>query len=196
MVCFEAGPAFGKLEGHLLIIVKALYGLRTSGASWHQRFSDTLRDMGFKPCKADPDVWMRDLGTHYEYVCVYVDDNMHMSKDPRAFFHDLEHKYGYHLKGVGKPTYHLGGDFFRDADGTIEWGATSYVKKMITHYKIMFDGKRKEYSSPMSEGDHPELDNSDELDEDGTKRYQSLIGALQWAITLGRFDLLVGVATM
>jgi hypothetical protein len=195
-VCFKAGHAFGKLEGHLLIIVKALYGQRTSGASWHESFSDTLRDMGFKPCKADPDVWMRDLGTHFEYVCVYVDDIMHMSKDPRAFFHDLEHKYGYHLKGVGKPTYHLGGDFFRDADGTLAWGAMSYVKKMITHYEIMFDGKPKEYSSPMAEGDHPELDNLDELDEDGTKRYQSLIGAFQWAMTLGRFELLVGVAMM
>jgi hypothetical protein len=26
-----AGPEFGQLEGHYLIIVKALYGLRTSG---------------------------------------------------------------------------------------------------------------------------------------------------------------------
>ena len=30
-VCFIAGPEFGPLEGHLLIIVCALYGLHTSG---------------------------------------------------------------------------------------------------------------------------------------------------------------------
>ena len=31
-VCFIAGPEFGDREGHLMIIVKAQYGLRTSGA--------------------------------------------------------------------------------------------------------------------------------------------------------------------
>ena len=34
--CFTAGPEFGEFEGHTFIIYKALYGLRTSGASWHQ----------------------------------------------------------------------------------------------------------------------------------------------------------------
>ena len=34
-----AGPEFGELEGHLLIIVKALYGLRSSGLRWHEVFS-------------------------------------------------------------------------------------------------------------------------------------------------------------
>jgi Reverse transcriptase (RNA-dependent DNA polymerase) len=36
-VCFLAGPEFGPLEEHLLVIVRALYGLRTSGARWHDR---------------------------------------------------------------------------------------------------------------------------------------------------------------
>ena len=31
-VCFIAGPELGDREGHLMIIVKAQYGLRTSGA--------------------------------------------------------------------------------------------------------------------------------------------------------------------
>jgi hypothetical protein len=30
-VCFIAGPEFGPLEGHLLVIVRALYGLQTTG---------------------------------------------------------------------------------------------------------------------------------------------------------------------
>ena len=30
------------LEGHTLIIMKALYGLRSSGKAWHLRFTDTL----------------------------------------------------------------------------------------------------------------------------------------------------------
>jgi hypothetical protein len=34
------------------------------------------------------------------------------------------------------------------------------------------------------------------LDENGIKQYQSLIGALQWLVTLGHFDILIAVTTM
>jgi hypothetical protein len=195
-VCFIAGPEFGPLEGHLLTIEKALYGLRSSGARWHDRFADTLRNMGYSTCKADPDVWLKDCTTHYEYVCVYVDDIMMLGKDPQSFFDELTHKYNYKLKGVGTPVYHLGGDFSQDKDNTLVWGTTSYVQKMLKNYEMMFNEKPKEASSPMVEKDHPELDLSEELDADGIKQYQSLIGALQWLVTLGRFDILVSVATM
>ena len=41
-VCIIAGPEFGELEGHMLIIYKALYGLRSSGLRWHEWFADCL----------------------------------------------------------------------------------------------------------------------------------------------------------
>ena len=59
-VCIIAGKEFGPLEGHLLIIKKALYGLRTSGLRWHDKLSDCLRDLGFTPSKVEPDIWMRN----------------------------------------------------------------------------------------------------------------------------------------
>jgi hypothetical protein len=195
-VTFIAGPEFGPLAGHLLIIVRALYGLRTSGARWHDRYADVMHLMGFSPCKADPDVWMRDCTTHYEYVLVYVDDIMFIGKEPQKFFDSLINDHGFKLKGVGIPKYHLGGDFYRDSDGTLAWGAHSYVSKMLTNYETMFGSKPKEFATPMIEKDHPEIDTSDLLDALGIKQYQSLIGALQWLVTLGRFDIHLGVATM
>ena len=60
----------------------------------------------------------------------------------------------------------------------------------------MFGSKPKEYSTPLAKKDHPELDHSELLDDLGIKQYQSLIGALQWLVTLGRFDIHLGVATM
>jgi hypothetical protein len=195
-VYIVVGEGFGELSGHTLIIEKALYGLRSSGARFHEKFVDTLRDLGYSPCKADPDVWLKDCGTHYEYVCVYVDDLMVMGKNPDEFFKSLTDDYGYKLKGVGDPAFHLGGNFFRDSDGTLAWGARSYVEKMLVNYEIMFGNKPKEWGSPVDKGDHPELDVSEFLDANGIRQYQSLIGALQWAITLGRFELLIGVTTL
>ena len=39
---------------------------------------------------------------------------------------------------------------------------------------------------------HPELDTSPLLGEEDTRKYQSFIGALNWAITLGRIDVFMG----
>jgi Reverse transcriptase (RNA-dependent DNA polymerase) len=47
------GPEFGDLIGHTLLIFKALYGLRSSGLCWHQRFADVLRSMGFVQSRAE-----------------------------------------------------------------------------------------------------------------------------------------------
>jgi hypothetical protein len=41
-----------------------------------------------------------------------------------------------------------------------------------------------------------ELDTSELLDDLGIKQYQYLIGALKWLVTLGDFDIHLGVATM
>ena len=69
-----AGPEFGKWAGKTIIIVKALYGLKSSGAMWHMKFAKNLRNLGFFPCEVDHDLWMRDRGNHWEYVAVIVDD--------------------------------------------------------------------------------------------------------------------------
>ena len=50
--------------------------------------------------------------------------------------------------------------------------------------------------SPIEKGDHSELDNSDYLDQDGIQKYQSLLGDIQWAVSLGRIDVSTAVMTL
>ena len=179
-----------------MIIDKALYGLRTSGTRFHESLADSLRAMGFQPCYADEDVWMEEKEDHYEYVCVYVDDLMAMMKDPGNFFKVLIEDYKYTLKGVGPPEYHLGGNFFRDKDGTLAWGAKQYVEKILDKYERTYGTKPKMYTLAMEENCNPELNTSEFLDFDGIVQYQSAIGELQWAVTLGRFDILAATMTL
>ena len=192
-----AGSEFGELAGHTLVIVKALYGLRTSGARFHERLADTLRDLGFTPSYADPDVWMKDAGETWDYVCVYVDDLLAAMQNPKWLMDKLQDKpFNYKLKGVAEPKYHLGGDFFRDKDGTLCYGAQTYIKRLMDICQQVFGEKPKTYVSPLEKGDHPELDLTELCDEAGIKKYQSIIGALQWTISLCRFDIAVSVMTM
>jgi hypothetical protein len=197
-VCFVAGGEFGELAGHTFMILKAQYGLKSSGRRWHERLFDVLIAMGFKPSKAEEDIWMRDMGDHYEYIACYVDDLAIASKNPQAIIDALEGApNNFKLKGTGPMTFHLGCDYFRDKDGTLCAGPRTYVDRMIAQYVSLFGCKPKmNVSSPLEKNDHPELDDSELLDEDDIIKYQSLIGVLQWAITLGRFDIGTAVMTM
>ena len=195
-VVFTAGEEFGELCGHTLIIVKALYGLRSSGKRFNERISDTLRDIGFWPSYADSEVWMREHNGHYEYVCLYVDDLAVMAENPSDVYQMLRDVGKYKLREEEGISYHIGGDFFRDPDGTLCYGAKTYIKRMLANYERMFGTMPKEYNSPLDAGDHPELDTSEFLDDDGIKKYQSIIGALQWAVSLCRYDINCAVMTM
>src|SRR5688500_16398191 len=48
----------------------------------------------------------------------------------------------------------------------------------------------------LERGDHPEIDESNLLDKLGIEQYQSLIGFLQWAISLECFDIASAVMSM
>ena len=196
-VCIRAGPEFGELEGHTLLISKALYGLRSSGLRWHEKFADCLRDQGFTPCRAEPDIWMREGNNVYEYIAVYVDDLALAMHDPESFLDILKKKYKFKLKGSGPITFHLGCDFFRDEHNTLCMSPKKYLERIADSYTRFF-GERPKLNvwSPLEKGDHPELDTSELLDDEGISQYQSLVGSLQWAISLGRFDIATAVMSL
>ena len=78
-VWLRAGPEFGHLEGKIMIVRKALYGLKSSGAALCAHLAETLDSIGFKSSLADPNVWMRPATKasgekYYEYILCYVDD--------------------------------------------------------------------------------------------------------------------------
>jgi hypothetical protein len=70
--------------------------------------------MVFSPCKAEPDIWMRRVDDHYEYIATYVDDLAISSKDPKAITDTLMNKYNFKLKGTREIEYHLGMSFRRN----------------------------------------------------------------------------------
>ena len=98
--------------------------------------------------------------------------------------------------------YHLGMNFVWDESGkeALKMTSDKYREKILDAYFRMF-GEHPSSSptrnhSPLVAGDHPELDYSELLDNQGISNYQSLIGMLQWAVTIGRFDIQVAVTTM
>ena len=109
----------------------------------------------------------------------------------------LEKKHKFKLKGTSPLEFHLGADFFRDEEGVLCMAPKKYIERMIKTYELTFGQKpTTNVYSPLEKNDHPELDESELLDKKGIEQYQSLIGQLQWAISIGRLDILTAVATM
>jgi len=114
-----AGPESGELEGHALLIFKALRGLRTSGLRWSEKFLLCLKDAGFVPSLADPCTWMGQVDDHWERVAVCADDLAIASKDPAGVVRALTDDCKFKLKGAG-PSSSI-------------WDPASFMRKKVSH---------------------------------------------------------------
>jgi hypothetical protein len=205
-----AGPEFGSRKGYIVIIGRALYGLKSSGAAWWAHLAETLHTLGYTPSLANPDVWLRAAvkpngEPYYEYVLVYVDDILSISVYPQGTMNALAKLY--HLKDAPcKPAKYLGADiiehYYPDTPTKRTWGMSSYqfVKEAIRVVELELGkvGKKltTKASTPMYADYRPELDISLLLDAHQAKYYQELIGILRWAVELGRIDIHVQVAML
>ena len=81
---FEGGIECGEYKGKVLVVVQALYVLKSVGLAWRAALAEALVQLGFKSKRADPYVWIRaavrrDGGKYYEMIFVYVDDILALS---------------------------------------------------------------------------------------------------------------------
>jgi hypothetical protein len=112
--------------------------------------------------------------------------------DPKSFTDALQKKYNFKLKGTSPIDFHLGQSFSWNDDGEMEISAKCYVDKMIDTYVQLYGEKPRKALCPLEQNDHPEMDDSPFLGQDETQQFQSLIGAMQWAVSIGRLDIATG----
>jgi hypothetical protein len=133
-----------------------LYGSKTSAARFHEHLSESLLRLGFKKTKHDPDLWMVDKSSHYEYLATYVDDILIWRKNPMAVIKALEKTYM--LKSVGIPEYYLGGnvEFLGEAWKNQALGlaisANTYIQIFIPKFEGLFGNEFNSIKTPISEG--------------------------------------------
>jgi Reverse transcriptase (RNA-dependent DNA polymerase) len=216
-VWMTAGPEFGSNEGKKVLIVRALYGLKSSGAAWRAHLAQSMLDIGFKPCLADPDVWMRPAvkpngDKCYDYVLIYVDDLLVCSIDPDGIMSTLADVY--RLKEDPKtkkkwdiPSHYLGaniGQYTIEGTGRPNghWYMSSddYVKAAVNNVETELAKNNEKLPSRadcvISPSYRPELDVSPLLDAAQANYYQNLIGVLRWAVELGRIDIFIAVSLL
>jgi hypothetical protein len=53
------GPEFGDDAGKRVLIVRALYGLKSAGPAFRNHLAECMNHLGWHPCRADRDLWMK-----------------------------------------------------------------------------------------------------------------------------------------
>ena len=97
-----------------------------------------MLQLGFKPSKANPCVWLREMKTKHEYIAKYVDDLLIASDKPQQIIKDLKEKLKLKIKGDGPLEYHLSCDYKLDKDNTLVAQPMKYINKIVEAYKKMF----------------------------------------------------------
>ena len=204
-----AGPEFGSEAGSIMLVTRALYGLKSSGAAFRALFADHLWNLDYRPSEADNDVWMRPAVKengfeYYEYVLCYVDDILSISHRPETTMDAIRKEFKLKNDEAAEPEDYLGATLgkMKLSDGTECWTMSSdkYCKAAVSNVeaKLAESGKRlpSGVKTPFHSGYKPELDVTPELKADGVQYFQELIGVLRWACELGRCDILLEVSLL
>ena len=206
----RCGSEFGPQDqGKRAIVRRALYGTKSAGRDFRNHLRDCMDHLGFAPCRADPDLWMRVAimnGTveYYEYVLLYVDDCLVISKDPEGMLKRLGKYFVLKDGSVGPPSLYLGAKISQvilpNGVRAYAWSPSKYIQEAIRNLEVHLNVRgyklRNRVNSPFTPSYRPECDTSEECDEDDARLYLSLIGLLRWMVELGRVDLVCEVSMM
>ena len=206
------GPEFG-LEnvGKPALIHRALYGGKTAGRDFRNHLRSCMDMLGFKPCRADPDVWMRaaqrdDRFMYWEYVLLYTDDCLVIShKGEHVLREEIGKYFSLKEESVGEPNIYLGGKLRKVAleNGLYAWvfGSSQYIKSAVANVEKYLDENGgaplpRRSNTPLSYGYRPEVDITPELPPTDASHYMSLLGIFRWIVELGRVDICCEVSMM
>ena len=110
----KAGPEFGSQQGCVMLIARALYRFKSSGASWREMLAENMGkdDIGYTSTAADKDIWINsevlpDGKVYYSMVLVYVGDLLCIHKDMSVAIDALAIIYVMKQGSMGPPERYL-----------------------------------------------------------------------------------------
>ena len=205
------GPEFGPDAGKKAIVVRALYGLKSAGASYHSVMADCMSQLGYTSCKADPDLWMKaatrpdDGQKYWTYVLFYVDDCLAIDCDAEGVLREIDRFFKMKPGSIGRPDLYLGSKLREHTlpNGVKAWGKSpsKYIREAVQHVEehlktAGLPGLKKRPGAPFPVGYHPELDTTEVLGPEDASYYMSQIGILRWCVELGRVDIITEVSEL
>ena len=139
-IWFKGGIKCGEDAGKVMIVVRAIYRLKSAGALWHVELAQLLADLCYQSMKADPDIWIQkvvcsDGFEYYEMLFVYVNDILAVSHHTQEVIAEITRYYKAKDGSIKEHSIYLGDDIakFQMPDGQVCWSISprTYVKNAI-----------------------------------------------------------------
>jgi hypothetical protein len=123
------GPEFGDDAGKRALIVRALYGLKSAGAVFRNHLASCMDHLGWKPCLADRDLWIKEETRHddgvkyWAYILIYVDNILCVHHDPRTSLAQIDKYFKMKPGSIMEPTFYLVSKLKKTAipNGVVAW---------------------------------------------------------------------------
>ena len=117
-IFFEGGTKCGEDKGKVLIVVRALYGLKSGGSSWCAAIAKVLKDLDFVSTLDDTDVWIReafreDGFNYYEMIFLYIDNILAVSHKAKDVIKDIMDFYRAKEGSIKPPDIYLGANIMK-----------------------------------------------------------------------------------
>jgi hypothetical protein len=178
---------------------KSLYGLKQSPRMWYQKFDTYILGLGFVRSRADHCVYSKQVGNHFIYVVLYVDDmllvgnNMDVIKEVKS---QLSSKFD--MKDLGAANFILGMEIKRDRANRKLWlNQRKYVETILQRFN-MHGSKTVKVSIPIGvKLSADQCPKTQEEEEDMSHvPYASAVGSLMYAMVCTRPDIAHAVGVL
>jgi hypothetical protein len=172
------GPEFVEDNGKRNLIVRALYGLKSTGAAFSNHLASCMYHLGWKPCLSDQDLWIKeetrpdDVVKYWAYILIYVDDILCVHHDPGTSLAQIDKYFKMTPCSILEPTFYLGVKLKKTVmpNGVVAWvmSSSKYVQEAVKnvqeYLKKNGDSKlKKKASAPFEATYRAEIDESQVL---------------------------------
>ena len=173
-------------DGKVLKLQRLIYGLKQAGKSWNVHLHSTLLALGFRRLQSDHCIYSKQVGQHWYYIGVYVDDLLFIGPDRAVIDQTLDglaEKYG--VKRLGDADYVLNMQILRLPDGSIGLSQRAYFQSVLKRFNVDNCNFK---ATPLPAGLSLERSTLP-LDPDLRLLYRQIVGSLTYAATGTRPDL-------
>jgi transposase InsO family protein len=201
------GFVIGDCGGLACRLNKSLYGLKQAGRTWNKRIDSALRSLHFQPIHADPCVYAYRRESVILIISLYVDDLL-LASSSLVELNKVKAELSscFEMEDLGEARFILGIQITRDcAARTLTICQSAYTLDVLKRFNMQ---DCEPVSTPMTldklfpsakAGDAPATGQQSadvQLDEAGTKRYQSAVGSLMYASQATRPDITYAVTAL
>lgn len=188
IIYFEPPNEVKQYKDEIWKLQKGLYGLKQAPFIWYKTLRRALEAQGFTMCPHEPCIaYKSDC-----IIAIYVDDLLICGRTDKTNTEVVKKlKLKFKMKDLGCPRIFLGMNIDINEDG-IQISLREFTQKIADDFKIQV--KQKKVNQPIQSKEDIMIlqemeDNKDELNEEEQKRYQSIVGILQFMASLVRYDL-------